>query len=432
MTTLNETHDPALRSWVASANAAGCDFPIQNLPFGRFRRARQRCEPGASASRSATRCSTCRGASAALDRHATTLNALMAAAPAAARGGAARRDVRRACAKAATKQSAGRRPGAAGAGRVRACPAASATTPTSTPASTTRPRSASCSARTTRCCRTTSGCRSATTGAPRRSCVSGQPVQAPAGQTKAPDAGAPSFGPAQRLDYELELGFFVGPGNALRRADRASTRPRQHLFGVCLLNDWSARDIQAWEYQPLGPFLAKNFAHHAVAVDRDDGGAGAVPRAVRSGRPATRSRCPTSIRRPTASAARSTSSSRSGCRPPQMRAAGEAPVRLTRSSDARRPPTGPRRSWSRTTRSTAATCSRATCSARARCRAPRPTQAGSLLELTHGGKQPITLPNGETRTFLEDGDTLILRGHCERAGAVRIGFGEASGTVLAP
>ena len=89
--------------------------------------------------------------------------------------------------------------------------------------------------------------------------MSGQAFKRPHGQTKAPDAVAPSFGPCQRLDYELELGFFIGPGNALGEPI-AIGEAEDHLFGVCLLNDWSARDLQAWEYQPLGPFLAKNFA----------------------------------------------------------------------------------------------------------------------------------------------------------------------------
>jgi fumarylacetoacetase len=88
--------------------------------------------------------------------------------------------------------------------------------------------------------------------------VSGQPVIRPKGQTKAPDADAPSFGPCRRLDYELELGIWIGPGNALGEPIDIAEAPGR-IVGFCLLNDWSARDVQAWEYQPLGPFLAKNF-----------------------------------------------------------------------------------------------------------------------------------------------------------------------------
>ena len=128
---------------------------------------------------------------------------------------------------------------------------------------------------TTRCCPTTSGCRSATTAAPRPSCRAAAGAR-PQGQRAPPTTRCRTFGPSERLDYELELGLLIGPGNELgepiphREAETAS-------FGVVLLNDWSARDIQAWEYQPLGPFLAKNFCDHRVALGRDRRRAGAVP-----------------------------------------------------------------------------------------------------------------------------------------------------------
>ena len=157
-------------------------------------------------------------------------------------------------------------------------------------------------------------------------------------------------------------------GNALGEPI-AIGEAEEHLFGVTLLNDWSARDIQAWEYQPLGPFLAKNFAQHALALDRDDGGAGAVPRAVRARRRRPAAAALPRLRRPTASAARSTSRWKSGCRPRRCATAGEAAdAPDARQHRASRLLDG-RRNWSRTTRSTAATCSRATCWARARCRA---------------------------------------------------------------
>ncbi len=156
--------------------------------------------------------------------------------------------------------SCGRAAAASGGGLHRCtCRRRSATTPTSMSASTTRPMSASCSAPTTRSCRTTNGCRSAITAGPRRCCPSGAPVRRPNGQRKRPDETEPSFGPCRNLDYELELGRLDRPRQRAGQPD-PDRRAAEHVAGYCLLNDWSARDIQAWEYQPLGPFLAKNFA----------------------------------------------------------------------------------------------------------------------------------------------------------------------------
>ena len=108
--------------------------------------------------------------------------------------------------------------------------------------------------------------------------ASGEPVIRPSGQRKAPDAEVPEYGPSRRLDYELELGIWVGQGNELGSPIPIG-EASQHIAGYCLLNDWSARDLQAWEYQPLGPFLAKNFLTSVSAVDRQPGSAGAVSQA---------------------------------------------------------------------------------------------------------------------------------------------------------
>ena len=179
--------------------------------------------------------------------------------------------------------------------------------------------------------------------------VSGQRFKRPQGQTKAPDAEAPCFGPSKRLDYELELGFFDRPGQCARRADRRSARPRTHLFGVTLLNDWSARDIQAWEYQPLGPFLSKNFAStlspwivtmEALAPFR-------AP-FERAGRRPAAAALPR-LRPPTARAARSTSRSRSGCRPRRCAKPARPPC-ASRAATPREAAYWTPRSWSRTTR----------------------------------------------------------------------------------
>jgi len=257
--------------------------------------------------------------------------------------------------------------------------------------------------------------------------VSGQAIKRPAGQTKAPDADRPTFGLSRRLDHELELAYFIGRGNALGEPI-AIEEAEAHLFGVALLNDWSARDLQAWEYQPLGPFLAKNFAS-------------TVSPWIVTAEALAPFRAP--FERPPSDPAPlpyldSVGNRAHGALDIQlevliltatMAAAGEPPARLTLG--------GSRDAAYWTAAQLIAHHTVHGCNLQPRdllgsgtLSGPRPDQAGSLLELTEGGKRPITLPNGEMRTFLEDGDTLILRGWCERAGAKRIGLGEVRGTVL--
>ena len=141
---------------------------------------------------------------------------------------------------------------------------------------------------------------------------SGTPVRRPNGQRKPPDEAAPSFGPCRSLDYELELGVWIGPGNALG-APIPIAEAAEHIAGFCLLNDWSARDIQAWEYQPLGPFLAKNFAHDDLALGRHAGGAGAVPHPAAAAPEGDPAPLPYLSTRPTSARARSISSSKCCC-----------------------------------------------------------------------------------------------------------------------
>jgi fumarylacetoacetase len=257
--------------------------------------------------------------------------------------------------------------------------------------------------------------------------ASGASFHRPVGQTKAPDAQEPVVSPSARLDFELELGIFIGRPNA-NGAPIAIDVAEDHVFGLALFNDWSARDIQAWEYQPLGPFLSKNFASTVspwiVSMEALE-----------------------PFRRPWSRAAGEP-------RPlpyldgPQNSARGAFDVQLEvwlqTAAMAQAGHPGDRISTSNFAEAAYWTVAQLVAHHTVNgCRlesgdlfgsgtlsGPRPEQAGSLLELTAGGKQPLALSNGEQRAFLQDGDTVILRAFCERAGSRRIGFGECRGTVL--
>ena len=256
--------------------------------------------------------------------------------------------------------------------------------------------------------------------------ASGEPVIRPSGQRKAPDADAPEFGPCRRLDYELELGLWVGRGNDLGQTipiDEADG----HIAGWCLLNDWSARDIQAWEYQPLGPFLAKNFMTSVspwiVTGDALD--------PFRVAMPARANGDPDPL--------------------PYLQggpdSAFEIQLEATLSTAKMREEGLPAQRLSRGTASSAMYWSAAqiiTHHASNGCNlqsgdligtgtlsTDSDSGLGSLLEISRGGKEPIELPGGEKRAFLEDGDEVTLRAWCEAEGAVRIGFGECVGRVEA-
>jgi fumarylacetoacetase len=246
--------------------------------------------------------------------------------------------------------------------------------------------------------------------------ASGTPVHRPWGQTKADDAPAPSFAPSRLLDFELELGAFVGPGNALGSPIPAA-RAEDHLLGVVLLNDWSARDIQKWEYVPLGPFLAKNFATSispwVVMLDalepfRVPGPAqDPEPLAyLRAGRPGAfdirlevllqapgmaqpHVICRTNFRHMYWSLAQMVAHHTvTGCnlRPGDLLGSGTIS-------------------------------------------GPTPDSFGSMLELCWRGTKPLALPGAGERKFLQDGDTVVMRGWCEGDG-FRVGLGEVRGTVL--
>ena len=258
--------------------------------------------------------------------------------------------------------------------------------------------------------------------------ASGTPIHRPAGQRKAPDEDGPVFGPSRLLDYEAELGMFVGTGNALGDSIPIA-HAGEHLFGVCLVNDWSARDIQAWEYQPLGPFLGKSFATtvapwvvtmEALApyrqpafvrpegdpsplpylTDNDDQRAGAIDITIEV-----------------------------WLRTPAMRARGADAVRLSSASFAGM-------YW--TAAQMLAHHASNGCNMRpgdllasGTISGPGEDSRGCLLELTWRGSAPVQLPDGESRKFLEDGDEVIMRGFCERSGYARIGLGECTGQIVA-
>jgi fumarylacetoacetase len=258
--------------------------------------------------------------------------------------------------------------------------------------------------------------------------VSGTPIVRPHGQLRLDPTEAPTFAPSRRLDFELELGVWIGPGNRLGEPvslDHADA----HVAGYCLLNDWSARDVQAWEYQPLGPFLAKNFGTTVSPWV-------ITPEALAPFRiPVTR---PPGDPQPLAHLDSPSHRDHGGLdvelevriRTARMREGGDAAAVLARSSTRHM-------YWSvgqMLTHHTSNGCDlrpgdllgSGTLSGR------QPGSEGSLMELSHGGKDPVTLPNGETRTFLEDGDEITLTAHARRAGAATIGFGECVAIVLRP
>jgi len=257
--------------------------------------------------------------------------------------------------------------------------------------------------------------------------ASGTPVRRPHGQRKPPDRPEPSFGPSASLDYELELGAFVGPGNPLGQPVPLAEAER-HLFGLCLVNDWSARDIQAWEYQPLGPFLGKSFATSVSpwVVTLDALEPFRSPRAPRpDGDPQPLSQLDSQADR-----------ERGGfdvrlqvlLRTPRMREAGLPPATLAESRA---------RDLYWTLAQLLAHHTSNGCNLRpgdllasGTVSGPDDSALGSLLELTRRGAQPVSLPGGETRGFLQDGDEVVLRGRCERPGFTSIGFGECRGRVV--
>ncbi len=434
MVVLNETHDPALLSWVESANRPETDFPIQNLPFGVFRRkgtseafragvaigdqildVDMAQAAGAFSGLSARAAAAC---------GAPRLNAFMAL------GTEAWSALRFALSQALREDSPLT-------GRVRACLVAQEGAEFALPALigdyTDFYASIHHATAVGKLFRPDNPLLPNYKWVPigyhgRGSSIriSPQHFPRPLGQTMPPGAEAPVVGPSQRLDYELEIGIFIGTGSDLGTPIPIA-EAEAHVFGMCLVNDWSARDIQAWEYQPLGPFLAKNFATtispwivtlealapYRVAWNRAEGDP--QPLAYLDS-PSLRTAGAFDIRLEVLLETAS------------MRERGVAPVPLSQSSFRHA-------YWTvaqLVAHHTMNGCNLETGDllGSGTQSGPTPAEAGSLLELSDGGRQALTLEGGETRTFLEDGDAVIFRGWCEKPGCARIGFGEVVGRVL--
>ena len=436
MSLLNHTHDPAARSWIESANAAGCDFPIQNLPFCVFRHqgSDESWRGGVAigdqvidlAQLGATAALQGLAAEAALAGAGASLNPLMALGPAAWRA------LRHGLFDLLQDGAAGTAVDA-----LRGCLVAQSQVEYTVPARigdyTDFYTSVHHATNIGRLFRPDNPLMPNYKWVPigyhgRASSIviSGQAFPRPKGQLKAPDAEAPVLATSKRVDIELELGVFIGQGN--EQGDPIGIEGAEdHVFGICLLNDWSARDIQAWEYQPLGPFLSKNFATtispwivtlEALAPYR-------VPFTRPEGDPQPLPYLDSAANRAGGSF---DIQLQVGLQTGQMRAAGQSDAQICRTSYRHA-------YWTVAQMVTHHTINGCNLQpgdlfGSGTLSGPTPDQAGALIELTGGGKNPITLPNGERRTFLEDGDAVVIRGWCEQAGAARIGFGECWGQVL--
>ena len=430
---LNETHDAGLQSWVASANTGKSDFPIQNLPFAVFRRkaGNEAFRGGVAIGDQVLDMAAVRDAKALpADLQAQVeaaamgqLNALMGMNP--AQWSALRLALSRALRAGAKEEAA-----------LKACLVPQSeveyTVPVQVGDYTDFYTSVYHATNVGKLFRPTNPLMENYKWVPigyhgRASSIriSGVDFKRPKGQLKAPDAD-PVLKPCNRLDYELEMGIYAGAGNAWGEAIGIDDA-ENHIFGLCLLNDWSARDVQAWEYQPLGPFLSKNFATSispwVVTLEA------LAPYRTAFTRPAED---PQPL--PYLS---SDANWQSGAldvqltvaiQTAQMRAAGQDAAQITQTSYRHA-------YWTMSqllAHHTVNGCDLqpGDLMGTGTLSGPSATEAGALLEITEGGKNPLTLPNGETRTFLQDGDAVVFTGWCEKPGAARIGFGECRATVL--
>jgi fumarylacetoacetase len=430
---LNETHDAGLQSWVASANTGSSDFPIQNLPFAVFRRksSSEAFRGGVAIGDQVLDMAAVRDAKA-LDADVQAqvaaaaqgqLNSLMAMGPEA--WSALRLALSRALRAGAAREAA-----------LKACLVPQADVEYSVPAQvgdyTDFYTSVHHATNVGKLFRPTNPLMENYKWVPigyhgRASSIriSGVDFKRPNGQLKAPDAD-PVLKPCNRLDYELEMGIYAGSANAWGEAVDIEDADR-HIFGLCLLNDWSARDVQAWEYQPLGPFLSKNFATSIspwiVTLEALEPYRTAFVR-------------PSDDPQPLPYLSSEANSQRGALdvqltvaiQTEKMRAEGKAAEQITRTSYRHA-------YWTMAqliAHHTVNGCDLQPGDLLGTGTLSGPTmdQAGALLEITEGGKKPLSLSNGETRTFLLDGDAVVFTGWCEKPGAARIGFGECRATVL--
>ena len=434
---MNQTHDATLRSWVASANSPATDFPIQNLPFGIFSRKGDTPRVGVAIGDQIVDVTECEKANV---------------------WGADGRDVARLCADSTLNRVAESSRDALSAFRTRLSelltgePDESGIKPL--PDRALIPMADAELHLPARIGDYTDFYASiyhatnvgklfrpdnpllpnykyipiAYHGRASSIVLSGTPVKRPKGQSLAAGASTPTFGPAELLDYEAEVGFFVGKGNSLGEPvpiDEAA----DHIFGVCLVNDWSARDIQSWEYQPLGPFLSKNFAttispwvvtmealepYRVPAFFRPPTDPGPMPY-LRSEKDRDEGGIDLTIE--------------VYLRSILMREGHMRPHLLSRASlgDMYWTPAQMLTHHA----SNGCNLQPGDLFASGTVSGPEPASQGCLLELTRRGADPITLPSGEERKFLHDGDEVIMRGVLEREGAARIGLGECAGRVVA-
>lgn len=412
---MNKTHDPKLRSWVESANEPGCDFPIQNLPFGVFRK---------KGSKQAPRGGVAIGDQildlAALGlKTGPNLNALAAA------GKTTWRELRGLLSKVLSDVRQKNRT------KKYLIPQSKAELllPVAIGDYSDFFTGIHHATNTGRMFRPDNPLLPNYHWVPigyqgRASSIvaSGTPVVRPNGQRKGTDFPEPVFGPSRRLDFELEVGFVIGPGNPLGKPIPVN-QAADHIFGLVLFNDWSARDIQAWEYQPLGPFLAKSFASTVspwiVTLEAlEPFRCAAFARAADQPAP-----LPYLL---------DAEDQKRGNFDIRL----EAYLRTKKMKRAERISNSNFRHAFWTPAQVVAHQASNGCNlqpgdllASGTISGPTPDAYGSMLELSDGGKKPLSLPSGETRAFLEDGDEVILRARCERAGCAALGFGEAAGTI---
>jgi fumarylacetoacetase len=419
---MNATHDPHLKSWIAAANEPGADFPIQNLPFGVFQRGGDRKQPAVGVA-----------IGVAIGDQILDLNAC-------AEVGRITPEFRQAASAASLNSLMAMEPAAlsslrqqlSGLLRTGSEPLESLLAPMrgavmQLPAEigdyTDFYASISHATNVGKLFRPDDpllpNYKYVPVGYHGRASsivISGHAVRRPHGQRKDANAETPTFGPSRSLDYEVEAGFFVGRGNALGEPIPIAAAA-SHIFGACLVNDWSARDIQAWEYQPLGPFLGKSFATTispwVVTMEALE-----------------------PFRVPAFARAAGDPNPLPYLDSPGDRQHGGIDITLEVYLGTTLLSRGTARNLYWTIGQLLAHHASNGCNLRTgdllasgTVSGPEPGERGCLLELTRRGAEPIHLTDGTVRKFLEDGDEVIIRGYCERPGFARIGFGECRGIV---